>query len=48
MMLVLSWQLTLITIILSLIPIVCSLGMGKELAVREKAMSDQNENLWPR
>ena len=43
MMLVLSWQLTLITIILSLIPIVCSLGMGKELAVREKAMSDQNE-----
>ena len=43
MMMVLSWQLTLITIILSLIPIVCSLGMGKELAVREKAMSDQNE-----
>ena len=43
MMLALSWQLALATIVLSLIPIVCSLVMGKELAVREKAMSDQNE-----
>ena len=43
MMLMLSWQLALATIVLSLIPIVCSLVMGKELAVREKAMSDQNE-----
>ena len=36
MMLVLSWQLTLITIILSLIPMTCSLVMGKELARREE------------
>lgn len=43
MMLALSWQLALATIGLSLIPIACSLIMGKELAVREKAMSDQNE-----
>ena len=43
MMLVLSWQLALVTIVLSLIPITISLVMGKELAVREKAMSDQNE-----
>ena len=43
MMLALSWQLALATIGLSLIPIVFSLVMGKELSVREKAMSDQNE-----
>ena len=43
MMLALSWQLTLVTIVLSLIPITISLVMGKEMAVREKAMSDQNE-----
>ena len=43
MMLALSWQLALATIGLSLIPIVFSLVMGKELSVREKTMSDQNE-----
>ena len=43
MMLVLSWQLALATIVLSLLPIAVSLVMGKELATREKAMSDQNE-----
>lgn len=43
MMLALSWQLALATIGLSLIPIVFSLVMGKELSVREKATSDQNE-----
>ena len=48
MMLVLSWQLTLITIILSLIPLTCSLVMGKELARREEVMSDQNENFVAR
>ena len=43
MMVALSWQLALATIVLSLIPMVCSLSMGKKLAQWEKAMSDQNE-----
>lgn len=43
MMFALSWQLALATIALSLVPITCSLVMGRELAVREKATSDQNE-----
>ena len=43
MMFALSWQLALVTIVLTLIPITISLVMGKELATREKAMSDQNE-----
>ena len=43
MMFALSWQLALVTIVLTLIPITISLVMGKELAAREKAMSDQNE-----
>ena len=43
MMLLLSWQLALATIVLSLIPMVCALVMGKGLARREKDMSDQNE-----
>ena len=43
MMFALSWQLALVTIVLTLIPLTISLVMGKELAAREKAMSDQNE-----
>ena len=43
MMFALSWQLALVTIVLTLIPITISLVMGKELATREKAMRDQNE-----
>ena len=43
MMLVLSWQLALATMALSLIPMVSSLAMSRGLAKREVAMSDQNE-----
>ena len=43
MMLWLSWKLTLAAGLLSLLPILCSLVMGKGLAVREQAVSDQNE-----
>ena len=43
MMLWYSWRLALASVLLSLLPILCSLVMGKELAQREKAVSDQNE-----
>ena len=42
-MLLLSWKLTLIGLLLSLIPTAVSAGMSRELARREKAVSDQNE-----
>ena len=42
-MLMLSWKLTLISLLLSLIPTAVSAGMSGELARREKAVSDQNE-----
>lgn len=43
MMLCLSWQLTLAAVVLSAVPLAVSLGMGGELARRERALSDANE-----
>lgn len=43
MMLFYSWFLTLIVAVFFLLPVLPSLIMGKELAVREKSVSDSNE-----
>lgn len=39
-----SWELALLAIVLSFLPVVVSIKMGGELTRREKAVSDQNEN----
>lgn len=39
-----SWELTAAALLLSALPIAVSLGMGKELTRREKAVSDRNES----
>ena len=43
-MVVLSWKLTLLCLLLSLIPTVVSAAMSGEMARRERAVSDQNEH----
>ena len=42
MMLYYSWQVTLLALVLSALPILVSVAMGKELVVREEALSDGN------
>ena len=43
-MVVLSWKLTLLCLLLSLIPTAVSTAMSSEMARRERAVSDQNEH----
>ena len=43
-MVVLSWKLTLLSLLLSLIPAAVSAAMSGELARRERAVSDRNEH----
>ena len=42
MMLYYSWQVTLLALVLSALPILVSVAMGKELVAREEALSDGN------
>lgn len=43
MMFYYSWQLTLVALVLSALPIVASVVLGKQLVLRERAVSDGNE-----